>query len=79
MIAALSALLASRKSIVGIGGLILVGLVYFFGEGDWAAKSTAMAAIAGIAVSIITAIGREDAAEKSRAVTVVQSNSEVKQ
>ena len=58
-------LFQSRKSIVGVGALVLVGLVYFLAPGGWPEKSTAMATIAGIAVSIITAIGKEDAAKST--------------
>lgn len=58
-------LVKSRKSIVGVVALILCGLVYFFGPGNWEEKSVAMASIAGISASIIRAIGDEDAAEKA--------------
>lgn len=62
---AISALMASRKSIVGFGAIVLIGLVYFFGEGDVATRVTAMGAIATIAATIIHAIGQEDAAAKA--------------
>jgi len=61
-------LFGSRKSWVGALALALVGLVYFFGHGDDAARSVAMGSIAAIASTIISAIGREDAAEKSATV-----------
>jgi mevalonate pyrophosphate decarboxylase len=60
----------SRKSIVASVALVLVGLVYFFGHGDENARIAAMGSIAGIAIAIITAIGREDSAEKSATVVV---------
>lgn len=63
-------LLGSRKSWVGALALVLVGLVYFFGHGDEQAKSVAMGSIAAIASTIINAIGKEDAAEKSATVVV---------
>ena len=65
-------LLGSRKTIVGALALVLVGLVYFFGHGDEQSKSVAMGAIAAVASTIIHAIGREDAAEKSAPVTVCE-------
>ncbi len=79
MMKAFAALFASRKSIVGAVGVVLIGLIYFFGEGDWASKSTAMGTVAGIIIAIITAIGREDAAEKGKNVTVTSVSSEAKQ
>ena len=69
-------LLGSRKSWVGTLALALVGLVYFFGHGDDAARSVAMGSIAAIASAIISAIGREDAAEKSATVVVGGDTSE---
>ena len=72
-------LLGSRKSIVGALALIIDALVYFFGHGDENSKSAAMVSIAGIAIAIITAIGKEDAAEKSAAVTVCEGDGECSQ
>lgn len=68
MIQAMALLLASRKSIVGFGAIVLVGLVYFFGDGDPAAKSATIISIGGVAATIINAIGKEDAAEKAAKV-----------
>ena len=69
-------LFQSRKSWVGAIALVLVGLVYFFGHGDETARSVAMGTIAAIASAIITAIGKEDAAEKSATVVVGGETSE---
>ena len=65
MKSAFLALLASRKSLVGLGALALVGAVFLLTDGDVTAKSTAMAAVAGVAMTIIHAIGQEDAASKA--------------
>ena len=67
---AFQALLASRKSIVGVGALVLVGLVYFFTDGDLTSKSVAMGAVASIAMTIIHAVGAEDAAAKGASTNV---------
>ena len=72
-------LLGSRKSIVGVVGLLVVAAVYFFGHGDENARSVAMGAVAAIASTIINAIGKEDAAEKSAAVTVCEGDGECSQ
>lgn len=67
-LASLVALAASRKSIVGLGAILICGAVYFFGHGEVAEKVTFIGAIAGVAATIINAIGNEDAAAKSQPV-----------
>lgn len=58
-------LTASRKSIVGAIAMLIVGGIYFFDHTDPASKSSAMMSVAGIAISIIHAIGAEDAGSKA--------------
>jgi len=70
LVTTIQALMGSRKSVVGAGAMVLVGLVYFFGRGELTEKMTVMAAVSGIAVSIITAIGKEDAAAKASPMNV---------
>lgn len=67
LLAVLAGLIASRKSLVGSGALVLIGLENFFGHGAWAEKSVVIGTIGSVAIAIITAIGKEDAASKTAA------------
>lgn len=59
------ALKGSRKTIVAVVGLLLIGAVYFFGQGTWQEKAVVIGSIAGVTGKFIGAIADEDVAKSN--------------